>query len=306
MEIYENRLYIADKATVFIYSLDDLALLKKFGQMGEGPKEFKLLPFGDEGLQIHPENGYLYITSVGKLSIFTKDGIFKAENKTIPNFFGDLYKPVQGNFIGLGTAIEKNGHYVTVNIYNSQLKKIHELCKWPTPAQQGKGTRVYSQPYLIHSYDKKIFISGTPDFIIDVFNLKGVKIYTIQKDYQKIRISENRKKQVLRWLETGPEYKHIYPFMKPILFPDHYPAIRDFRLADKNIYILTYKRNEDEHKELCIMNIKGKILTKTFVPLKDKHAFSLYPYTIYKDLLYQLIENDESEEWELTRFPLNI
>jgi len=302
IEIYENHICIGDKATVYIYSLKDLTLQKTFGKAGEGPQEFKLLPYGEEGLQIHQENGLLYITSIGKLSIFTKDGDFKMEKKTMPNLYGDLYKPVQSGFIGLGSSIEKKGHYITVNLYDSHLKKIKELCKWPYPAQQGKGTRVFSQSYIIHSYEGKTFLGGTSELTIDVFSGKGDKIFTIHKDYKKIKISESKKKQVLKWLETGPEYKHIYNFMKPILFSDHFPAIRDFRVTDKKIYVLTFN-NMGEKKEFLILDLNGNLLKKTFLLLKDKNAFSLYPYTIYKGILYQLVEDEENEMWGLHCFP---
>ena len=45
IRIHDNKLYISEKAWVYIYSLDKIELLKKFGGEGEGPREFKRYAF---------------------------------------------------------------------------------------------------------------------------------------------------------------------------------------------------------------------------------------------------------------------
>ncbi len=99
-------------------------------------------------------------------------------------------------------------------------------------------------------------------------------------------------------LETGPEYRHVYQYMKPVLFPSHYPAIMDFRVSGGKLYVLTYGRRE--HKaEFHVLDLQGKLLKAVFLPLQQKNAFTLYPYTIHNSTLYQLLENEETETWEL-------
>lgn len=70
LRVDDNKLYISEKASVFIYSLDNFELLKTFGGEGEGPREFKRYAF------LYPLPNHLLVNSVGKISYFKKDGTF--------------------------------------------------------------------------------------------------------------------------------------------------------------------------------------------------------------------------------------
>lgn len=40
----KDQVYITEGASIYIYSSIDFKFIKKFGQAGEGPREFKLIP----------------------------------------------------------------------------------------------------------------------------------------------------------------------------------------------------------------------------------------------------------------------
>ena len=46
MTIGDENIYITQDTTVMVYSLKDLKFIKKFGQEGSGPKEFRRFPMG--------------------------------------------------------------------------------------------------------------------------------------------------------------------------------------------------------------------------------------------------------------------
>jgi hypothetical protein len=61
---------------------------------------------------------------------------------------------------------------------------------------------------------------------------------------------------------------------------------------------LTYTK-KDGKNEFLILNLKGKYLKKFYLPIKDMDV-QFYPtYTVRDSKFYQLVENQESEEWEL-------
>ncbi len=41
MAIGNGRIYVTEKTSIYIYSLKDFNLIKKFGEKGEGPNEFR-------------------------------------------------------------------------------------------------------------------------------------------------------------------------------------------------------------------------------------------------------------------------
>ena len=65
----------------------------------------------------------------------------------------------------------------------------------------------------------------------------------------------------------------------------------------------TYKKKDNE-SEFVILDMKGKPVKKTFVPLADKNVFESYLYSIHKGKIYQLVENLDKEEYELHVFPI--
>jgi uncharacterized protein YlbG (UPF0298 family) len=72
---------VTQEATVFIYSLKDFKLVKKFGKAGEGPREFRILP--QLPLNIDARTDQIIVNSFGKVSYFTKQGEFIKEVKTL-------------------------------------------------------------------------------------------------------------------------------------------------------------------------------------------------------------------------------
>ena len=78
-----GRMYITEGASIFIYSLKDYKLIKKFGKEGEGPKEFKISPFGAPML-VYPFEDKIFINSNAKISYFTQDGEFIKEVRIPP------------------------------------------------------------------------------------------------------------------------------------------------------------------------------------------------------------------------------
>jgi hypothetical protein len=78
LAVDDNQIYIADGTSLYIYSLKDFSLKKKFGRDGEGPQEFKRKIY-----LINIQHDYIVINSLGKVSYFAKNGKFIKEMKTL-------------------------------------------------------------------------------------------------------------------------------------------------------------------------------------------------------------------------------
>ena len=83
-----------------------------------------------------------------------------------------------------------------------------------------------------------------------------------------------------------------------IKFPRYFPGVQHFTVADKKVYVLTFRQKNGQN-EFIIFDIKGKFLKKAAAPVKEKDPEHLSPFTIKDGKFYQLVENEEEENWEL-------
>jgi hypothetical protein len=293
-----DQLFIVDGTTVYIYSLKDFSLQTKFGRRGEGPQEFQPLPrINRNGVALNIQPDSIIVFSVGKASYFTRAGKFKGQSKTF-SFF-DNYTVWKDRFVGLGNKMENEIEYMTVNIYDPQFTKEKEIGKIKSydRRQKLKATSFLKQP-LLYSSNDKIFLNDD-DGLIHVFDKNGKELEPIKLDYTPKKFSSSDKDKYWNFFKTDSRFKPRVEVLKKIMgFPDSYPKIRHFLVSGKKIYVLTYN-DVKEKKEFLIYDLSGKFLGKKLVPLQEMNVLELCPYTIFNGKLYQIIENEESEEWEL-------
>ncbi|MCK4760929.1 MAG: hypothetical protein KAW12_01930 [Candidatus Aminicenantes bacterium] len=297
----KGQVYITDRANILIYSIKDFKLKKKFGRAGEGPKEFKVHPGAVKKLDVTVTPGYLLVNSQGRISYFSKSGEYIKERNI---GFRSTLKPVGKNFVGYSqdTGADKT-LYLTINLYGPDIKFVKEIYRkeyYVQPTKKfnrislgmgNKGRAVYD----VHG--DRIFVQGEKDDI-HVFDKEGRKQLVINLDYKKMQMSESHKKTImadLHTLFTGDFMRNL--IKKSGYFPEYFPA-RAFVVADNKIYIPTYKKKAGKN-EFVVYDTAGKLLAKTFLPFKDQTLLMPYPWTVSSSKVYQLFDNEESEEWEL-------
>jgi hypothetical protein len=92
-----GRFYIVEESCVVrIYSLEDKALLKTFGKKGQGPGEFTKSPF------IKPLGKELFLSSPGKISHYSFDGVLLNEQKVIVgDALGNIIEPAGDKYVAM-------------------------------------------------------------------------------------------------------------------------------------------------------------------------------------------------------------
>jgi hypothetical protein len=284
-----HQLYITDDMSVFIYSLQDFRLKKKFGRAGEGPREFKNF------VHVIPWAEQLIVNSGGKVSFFTKDGVFIKELKTGIGLGSALYLPLKKSFVAIGRILENQMLYTTINLYDSNLTKIKELCRIKTRQRSGK-LKLLKQTFKYKTYENKIYIAAKQGFVIDVLDHNGKFRFSIRQDYKQQPFTSEDEKKIRRFFKKTS--RDWYESQKHLLeFPEYYPDIRDFVIEDNRIYVYTH-RVENQGVEFFIFDLKGKLLKKRLVPIALETTMQSYPFYIKHGKLFQVIENEE-EEWEL-------
>jgi hypothetical protein len=303
IEVDDTQFYIAEGAFVHIYSLKDYSFQKKIGGRGEGPGEFKTrtsLILGSVLLNIYQD--YLIINSIGKISFFTKQGKMIKE---IPTGKIGRFVPLNSGFVGYGIVIAENGDInVTTNIFDSKVrlkKEIHRETSWMSVSSDGlrkEYDMFYINASIFHVADSKIVLDKDKQDIV-VFDKNGNKLYFFSPNVEPLKLTGKHKQEFKNSLKMQPVTRTLYELIKNRLkFPDFFPKIRFFFVENQKIYVFSWRKKENK-SELYIYDLKGTPIRKALVPLVEQDIMLPYPTTIRNEKLYQVVENEETDEWEL-------
>ena len=311
--VYEKELYVVEGSEISIYSLKDLKLIRKFGKKGEGPGELISIPGFYNKVMVFPD--HLLVEGANKMIFFSKQGELIKEKKK--SFVLLLAIPLGENWVvNRYKQSDDKLLYSTIAICNPELEEIKELYR-QKHVQQGVPPTLKLDMVMDFVYfsacDDKIFIDRSADgFIVDVFDNQGKKLYQVEKEYEKIKVSEDQKKEIINRFKEGPNIKAQsqqlggWEELKKIFtmnFPGFYPAIQEMTITGKKIYIQTFKL-KDNKSEYVVMDLKGNISKRVYLPRFENtpliaKIIGAKLHTIYNDKLYYLMENEDEEEWEL-------
>ena len=312
--VKNNKLYIAEGAIFSVYSINDQKLLHKFGKKGEGPGELIEIPHVPNKISI--VKGKIFVTGIGKAISFSKTGEFISEFKTTQSVFQLI--PAGNNFIAKEFAQSKDGkvRYMTITLYNSNMKKLKELYRQPFVQQQGSPGIVLDMTMEFVSIvitEEKIFLEESPKgFLIEVFDLNGNKLYDIEKKYTKTPVTSKDREKLENKLKNDPQVKQqanrvggwgeLKKFIK-MNFSAYFPPIKGIEASGNRLYVRTYNM-KDGKDEYIVMDLKGNVMKKVFIsssfePSINSQIAGGRLSSIENGKLYYLLENEDDEEWEL-------
>jgi outer membrane protein assembly factor BamB len=234
---------------------------------------------------------------MGKVSFFSLDGRFLNELKHSVMYGGGQFYPIGNKYAGMGYKQENNKFFITIDIYNSELKKEKEVAVYSIKA--GYDGTVLEKNLLIQTFENKILVAISNRFLIDVYDDKGKKIHEIYQDYDNIKFTKKHKEEILDWYKSNPITKNLFYMVENSLrFPSSFPAIKKIFVTDGKVYVQTYLK-KDKKAEFFVFNINGKLLKKFYLPIvKNNLLETFHLFCIKNRKLYQLIEDDE-EIWHI-------
>lgn len=301
MRVSGPNVYIIDEKTysLFVYSLSPFKLIFSFGKKGNGPKDFKYLPF------VFIQKDTIFCTDFTKtITLSPKGKIQKIKNYADFNDFSlnseMLLIPAGENHLRITADHKREKRHIWLLDRNYQpIKKLYEgpFC-WKM--QDGRKYRTDTAVNF-----GKIFISDSQmGFYIKVFDLTGKHLYSIDKG-DKIPQTPVTRQDKMHSFENLKRYqpKLTYElFEKMVKFPIYHPLLHHFQVADNKIYATTYSKRGDL-RELVILDLSGKILKRMFLPfpsinpLRGSLRFDMFD--IDQETLYELLFNPTTKKWEL-------
>ncbi|NIM12463.1 MAG: 6-bladed beta-propeller [Candidatus Aminicenantes bacterium] len=300
-----GELYVVDGVEVYIYSLSDYQLLRKFGKKGEGPGEF--LPSREIPIQLQFFKDFLVLNSTTKIAYFTKQGKLVKE-KNIPFTFTQIL-PFGNNYgVVKFTATQNHAQTYSVILYDANFREIKKLYSStrPRPSQAERGIKIPKLIYIGSTGNKLFVVDQKDDSYIRVFDLSGKPLKPIKTNLPRLKVDESIKKEFLEWFQTSKFYKifgvRVEELKRVLHFPEYLPAIRIFRLKGGIFYIQTYKTKDNNQSEFIFLDINGNQLNRIYLPSGEMRKVQIgthMPYSFVRGRYYYLVENVDSEEWEL-------
>ncbi len=303
-----DKFFITDYPHIYIYSAGNMKLLRKFGSRGQGPSEFYIdqewMDRKVMGLLSYSDGKNLYVNSMGRVSIFTLRGDSLKSMKIRAFGAGFYFMPFTNGFLGFQMARQGKTIFLTLNRYDMELQKGKELLRhffW-IRNRNIRNINFFeransSMQYRVYNNLIYVILSSATDFKIEVLDGTGKLIRTISHAREPLKIPATFANRVHRYFRTkfkrGTEHN-----IKHTKFGKTYPAIRQLRIADNKIYVLTYKRRAGLN-ELLVLDLAGRLIKTVMIPVVERNPEHLFPFFIDKGRFYQLVENEESEIWEL-------
>jgi hypothetical protein len=298
--VKNNKIYILDQATVFIYSLKDGKLIKKFGKAGEGPQEFKM-GGGGRPLSMSFDKEMLMVNSLYRLSFFDLEGNFIREEKISVD---NLLFPVKDKYVGIGPVpVENKSQFVGFTLFDQKFtsQKVVFVGDFEIGNTQKLLLPVTGFTYN-PVYKDKIYINASSDeFKINVLNTSGVIEHTIRKMYPKQKIPAVFKEEALDFFKKHPVFKNEFDYIKQVLqIREYFPPIRDLQISEDAVYVITYQR-KGELWECLKLDLQGNETGKIFIPLQQYEHVTFYPllYSVCQSKIYTLVDDMENESWKV-------
>lgn len=295
-----GQILITEFPVVYVYSQKDFSFITKFGKSGEGPREFNQYI----RIQKDPKNSdKIVVGSHLKISYYSRDGKFISEKRPKTGGLGNVYKPFGDKFVSYGgyQDKEKKINYVTIELYDSNMKKIKQVYKEPQFFQQGRKLnplRTWGAWFRL--YKDQIFITGEREGYVLIFDYNGDIKKELKCGLKKLKVRGSDIKRYHDYFRTDPQTKNFYEAVKAqFKFPSTFPVIRGMDVVDDKLYVNGYQ-NPDGKTEFAVYDLKGNLLkSKVYLRIPEATARDLYPYTIKDGKIYQLVDDVDEEIWEL-------
>ena len=133
---------------------------------------------------------------------------------------------------------------------------------------------------------------------VNIFDDSGKKLRNISFSKEKVKFTKTDEKEIRKLMKKempAGQYeavKHIFTF------PEYFPELLNIIVSNDTIYLITFKKEQDKY-ETYIHDLKGKLIKKTFIQFKLRNGIQPYPFDVNNGKVIQLIENEDTEDWEL-------
>lgn len=310
----QNRVYIADRDLTTIVVFDeDAKFLTTIGRQGKGPAEFSAI---SPITEIKVQQNLLYVPDYSdpgaffpnRMQIFsTEDFSFVKTVQLIPHNRKEYEKFLKGYFPQVVYPINSEAYIVDFRrgrqiykdsasfiryfvigqnskIVEGPIMELQDVVNLGKVVVDGEWSILHLRTFPFFekslfeiSENGNIYSARTGDFKIQVRNLKGKVMRTIQQPYDKLELS---RRKLLDSYEKAGNKVHVDMIKEAKDLPKYWPALNHIFLDDQNrLWVQTFTDRESEFKWF-VLSESGEILA-TFMWPADKEIKSVRNQNMY-------------------------
>ncbi|MFC1563374.1 hypothetical protein ACFL6G_00495 [candidate division KSB1 bacterium] len=299
IHVDSSNIYVTEQSKIYIYSMNDLSLVRKFGKAGDGHSEFRIESGRNISIDVSTDN--ILVSSDGTLSFYSKKGDFINEVEIHPQ--ADITVPFKDRlvsaayYIRVGTG--KSEEYISIHVNGlKDITRIREIYR----SSLGQGSaigfgddgdldiRLFPDILKFQARDDKIFIGDAKKGLyFIVYDYEGKVLYEINKDYENKRITEEMKTAKIEKFKKRKIWQR-HREMIEFEIPEYLPAFSNFFISEGKMFVYLYS-SDNINREILVLDQKGDEIGTISVPLSDHSTVANNRYYYLKKNVY--------EEWEI-------
>jgi len=262
LDIKDQKIKVFDSSGKF---------LRLIGKPGQGPGELGMA----SGVQLMADNTLVVedITN-RRLALFKPSGEF-IRNISTSDKLGlvNILLDSKGNFIGreMGLAEGNAKMFFEIKKFDANLKPLFTLDKleFPIPIP-GSGAKMNVLEMMsIYQFDPagNIYYGRNADYEIKIFSPEGKHIRTIQKEHDRVKVTQA---DIDEMLERIPNVAGGVNIKDMFSFPDIFPPFQSFILDDQGrLYVRTFTKGKAKGEyEIDVFDAEGKFFAQ-FITKSD-------------------------------------
>lgn len=295
--ILGDEIYIVDGITVNVFSKKDYSKKVSFGKSGTGPGEFqsgRRRGGGGPVIFVYPDDEKILVYNRRRHLYFSKDGKYIKE-KNIGKRTSAL-TPFSGGYLGTQFGRQGNKFFMKFLWFDNEYKSGKPISEIEIDA--GRRFNIFGRDLKYTTIGKSIFLADRSKPVVGIYDTGSRKLGEIKVDMEKRELRSADAKQIEEYFkdQLGAErFNRVKRFMD---IPSNYPAFMSLDTDGKYIYMITWNRKEGKNK-ILVYNNAGKPVKTIYANVEMVSAVAPYPIEIFEGNMYQLIENDDTEEWDL-------
>ncbi len=288
-----SALDVLKDGTVYVLDMKDSRVkvfdakgkfVRAFGKAGQGPGEFNQ----PVGILITPENEVLVEDALNqRLAFFSLEGTFIRQVSTAKAFgLSGIQMDGRGLVVARSMGIGEAGKMsMDVKTYDKDFNPKVKLASVEFPISPQAKINPFLAVNLLYALDGqgRLYLGSNRDYEIKVVSPEGKILRTISRDYDPVPITQADKDEMLKLVPNVPGVN----VKDMIQFPDAFPAVGNFVLADEGrLLVKTYEKGRAQKEFFWdVFDAEGRYIAK--IPIVDD-------IRLWRDgKAYFIMENDD-------------